>query len=519
MSEPGIIQGLPGEISIPSAKSVGEEQSADILSPARVFASASIYQVVFSFAVMLGACLVARVFYSLRAFKVDPDLWWHIKVGQDILATHRWPVTDPYSFSAAGHHWLAYEWLGDVFLAYVWRIGGVWGLGALLIILGGLIALGFYAYTSIRCGNPKAGFLAAAVLLNLVNSLTLRPYMLGYFFLILTLIVLERFRQGRRSTVWLLGPLMLIWVNVHGSWIIGLATIFIYLASGLVPLRLGILQTPRWSSADRRSLIWVLVLGVAATLVTPYGTGLARYPFQVASSLPVNVANIQEWQPMKFSLPGDKLFLGLVLGFLLVQLLWRRKWRLDEVGLFLFATLMACLHIRFLSLFALFFAPLFVEVLARWIPRYDRAKEIYALNALIIFSIVAGMLWYFPSTADYTRIVRENFPVEAVEYLNTHHVPEPMYNSYAFGGYLVLTRAPEHKVFIDGRGDFYEDAGVFSDDAKLMALKPGSLDILQKYRIQSCLLVPDEPLATILAALPEWQQVYGDGTSAIFVRR
>jgi hypothetical protein len=519
MSEPGIVQGLPANISIPPAKHVGEEHSSDSLAPPRVFAGASIYQVAFSFATMLGTCLVARVFYSLRAFKVDPDLWWHIKVGQDILATHRWPIADPYSFSAAGHHWLAYEWLGDVFLALVWHIGGVRGLGAILIFLGGLIAIAFYAYTSMRCGNPKAGFLATAVLLNLVNSLTLRPHMLGYFFLILTLIILERFRQGRRGTIWLMPPLMLIWVNVHGSWIIGLATVCVYLVGGLAPLRLGNLETSRWSFADRRRLIWVLVLGAAATMITPYGAGLARYPFQVASSLPVNVANIQEWQPMKFSLPGDKLFLGLVLGFLLVQLIWRRKWRLEEVGLFLFATLMACLHIRFLSLFALFFAPLLVEILARWLPRYERAKEIYVLNAVIIFGITAGILWYFPSTAEYNRIVRENFPVEAVEYLNTHRVPEPMYNTYAFGGYLIFTRAPEHKVFIDGRGDFYEDAGVFSDDAKLMDLKPGSLSVLDKYGIQSCLLVPDEPLATILAALPEWQQVYGDGTSAIFIRR
>ena len=70
----------------------------------------------------------ARVFYEARAFFVDPDLWWHIKVGQDILATHRWPTVDPYSFTVAGHPWIAYEWLGDVLLAWVAKTGGLLGL-------------------------------------------------------------------------------------------------------------------------------------------------------------------------------------------------------------------------------------------------------------------------------------------------------------------------------------------------------------------------------------------------------
>src|ERR1700760_4005608 len=78
----------------------------------------SVLQAVFSFPAMLGVALVGRVFYEARVFFVDPDLWWHIKVGQDILATHRWPTVDPYSFTAAGQPWIAYEWLGDVLLAW-----------------------------------------------------------------------------------------------------------------------------------------------------------------------------------------------------------------------------------------------------------------------------------------------------------------------------------------------------------------------------------------------------------------
>ncbi len=202
-----------------------------------------------------------------------------------------------------------------------------------------------------------------------------------------------------------------------------------------------------------------------------------------------------------------------------MQVLVRQKWRLEELGLFLFGTVMACLHVRFLSLFVAFFAPVFVVILVRWLPRYDRAKEIYTLNAAIILGIVAAMVWYFPSRSDYTRIVDQNFPVAAVQYLDTHSVAGPMYNSYEFGGYLLWARGPEHKVFIDGRGEIFEPAGVLSDQIKLLNLGPGSLAILQKYNIQSCLIVPGEALSTVLAALPDWQKVYEDGHSVLFVRR
>ena len=130
------------------------------------------------------------------------------------------------------------------------------------------------------------------------------------------------------------------------------------------------------------------------------------------------------------------------------------------------------------------------------------------------------MVWYFPSTAALMqRNVEKSFPVAAVRFLNTHPVPGPMYNAYYFGGYLIFARGPEHKVFIDGRSEVYEHAGVLSDDVELINLHPGSLAILEKYHIQSCLLVPGEGLATVLAALPEWQKAYEDGTSVLFVRR
>jgi hypothetical protein len=129
------------------------------------------------------------------------------------------------------------------------------------------------------------------------------------------------------------------------------------------------------------------------------------------------------------------------------------------------------------------------------------------------------MVWYFPTNIEYTHLVKTKFPVAAVQYLDTHSVPSPMYNSYEFGGYLLWRRAPQHKVFIDGRTEVYERAGVLEDQVALLNLTPGSLAVLDKYGIQSCLLLPGEGLATVLAASPEWQKVYSDDITILFVRR
>jgi hypothetical protein len=475
---------------------------------------------VFSFPAMLGAFLIARVFYSTRAFSVDPDLWWHLKNGEAILRTHHWPTTDPYSFTVGGQPWMAAEWLGDVAFAMVARLGGVKALDILLIALGSAVLIALYVLATLRSGNCKAGFLGAALVCSLaIVSFNLRPQMLGYLFLVLTLIVLERFRQGHERAFWLLPPLFLIWINTHGSWIIGLGAVFAFWMAGLLKIRLGELDSKLWTRGNRHQIAFVFLLCLITLLITPYGPRLAMYPIEVASKIPVSIANIIEWQPLAFNSSGGKLFLGILVGFIFIQSAFRLRLRLEEFLLFLLGIVMACLHVRFLLLFVPFTAPLLAAIFARWLPPYDRRKNLYALNAILVVGIAGAIIYYLPSTADVQRRVKERFPVEAVNYIAKHPVPGPTYNSYFFGGYLVWALGPEHKVFIDGRSEIYERGGVLSDYMQIADLKPGALGILQSYGVKSCLIERDAPLATLLTATPEWRKVYSDDISAIYSRR
>lgn len=473
-----------------------------------------------SFPAMLATLLVAAAFVSVRKFAVDPDVWWHVKVGATILSTHHWPTSDPYSFTASGTPWIAYEWLGDVLLAALQHAAGLRGLMVFDFAVGAGVLVGLYALASLRSGSAKAAFVATAIMLPLASvSFSVRPQMLGYLLLILTLIILEQFRQGRRGMLWLLPGLFLLWVNTHGTFFLGLFALGVYWLTALVPMNWGGLQSRLWTVGERLHLSLVFLLSLIALTITPYGTRLAAYPLDMAFSQPVNVANVQEWQPMPFDLPSGKLFLALIVGFLLMQGTTRAIWRLEETVLYLVGVALACLHARFLLLFVPIFTPMLAVLLARWVPRYQRSIDHHVLNTVLIFLVLAGIVRFFPSESRIGHLVADQYPVKAIDYLRAHPIPGRMYNSYGYGGYLIWALDGHHRVFIDGRGDIYERSGVFSDYLAISRLAPNALLLLRAYEVQSCLIERDEPLSTLLGALPDWQEVYHDKLSVIFVRQ
>jgi hypothetical protein len=261
------------------------------------------------------------------------------------------------------------------------------------------------------------------------------------------------------------------------------------------------------------------LLILVALTITPYGTELCLYPLNMAFAQPINVSNIQEWQVMPFGEFFGKLFLLLILAFVLAQVALRQTWRLEELVLFLAGVAAACMHVRFVLVFVPFSAPMFATILARWIPPYDPAKDKYALNVVLMALFVGGIVWFFPSRAKLDKIVEQKWPVRAVAYLKQHPVPRPMYNTYGYGGYLVYELDGQNKTFIDGRGDLFERMGVLSDYLTIARLGVAAPSLLNAYGIQSCIIEHDEPLRTFLGNSPDWQIVYSDNVSAIFVRK
>lgn len=482
--------------------------------------SPSPWKKVISFPVLLAVLLAGGMFVPLRMFWVDPDVWWHIKVGATILSTHHWPTTDPYSFTVYGTHWIAYQWLGEVVIAIFANLWGLRGLLALDEILAAAILFALYALVTMRCRNAKAGFIVCSLFLPLVYaSLSLRPQMLAYLFLVLSLIILERFRQGHTGALWLLPPLFLVWVNTHGIFILGLFALGVYWACGLVEIHWGDVESRRWTTRERVRLELIGLLSLIALIITPYGAELLLYPLDLAYSQQIMMANIIEWQPMMFDRNVGKIFLFFVLAFLLAQITLRLRWRLEELVLLFAGIAGACLHARLVLIFVPFSAPLFGVIVARWVAPYEPAKDKYVLNAALMALVVAAVIGFFPSRAALESIMEQKWPVRAVEYLRQHPAPKPMLNSYEYGGYLIWQMSDVNKVFIDGRADIYVRTGVFLDDLNIARLDFTAPFLLNAYNIQSVLIGRHETLMTLLDASPEWQKVYGDPLSVLYVRR
>ena len=457
---------------------------------------------------------------SAPMFWLEGDTWWHLAVGNQILKTHTWPTHDPYSFTVKGSPWIAYEWLGEVVIALAWRLGGLQALMILLTLLGFGVLLLLYYYAYLRSGNSKAAFVACALLLPLASlSITLRPQLLGYVFLVMTLIVVERFRQGHEKALWALPPIFLLWVNTHGTFVIGFLILGVYWASGLRAFRFGGLYAEQWTKRQRQRLELTFLLCLLASIVTPYGTRLAAYPLEMASSQHLIVQSIQEWQPLDLSQLYGKYFLVLLLLFWIALIVRRSSCRLQDFVLLLFAIAETFMHARFILLFVPIFSPWLADLLTQWVPQYEPAKDQYVLNFVLMALIVTGIVKFFPTNQNLEQELEYKMPVRAVSFLRAHPAMGRMLNDAYWGGYMIDKLGPAHKVFIDGRFDIYEYSGVMTDYLNITRLAPDSEFLLRKYNVRACLLPRESMLAVLLADSPRWQEVYQDNLSAVFVRQ
>jgi len=490
----------------------------DVRQPTEAWRLAA--RVALSFPVLLGALLALAGGAALHFHFFDPDTWWHLKAGEQILKTASLPHHDAYSFTVAGNPWMAYEWFGEVVIALFARWLGLTGLAILLLVLSGTIMVLLYTYAVLRTGNCKAAFAACALFLPvIVVFFTLRPQLLGYIFLLFTLIALELFRQGRRRALWALPAVFLIWVNTHGTFVLGLACLGVYWLSGLKTFEWGGVEARRWTDNERRQLETVGLLSVVALLITPYGSKLAAYPLEMLLLQPVNLANIQEWQPLSFRLLLGKVLLVLLLLYFLGEVIFRFKYRLEDLALVVMAVFAACVHVRLIVFLVMVLVPLYASALRRWIPPYRPLQDHFALNACLMVMVAAGFVWATPTGARLHRLTIHDYPAGAVAYLRAHPSPARMFNEYGWGGYLIWSLGPQRKVFIDGRADVYEYAGVLQDYLRMTRLAPNTLFLFRKYGIQACLVRRNAALATMLSHLAAWNRVYEGRVSVLYVRR
>jgi hypothetical protein len=460
--------------------------------------------------------LVTLEFIMARGSVADPDIWWHLHNAEYLFQHHQLPRYDMYSFTVAGRPWINHEWLAEVPYYLAWRAGGLVGLNAVMLVVIELIFLGLLYLCYQESGNFKAS-IAACCFSTFLASVSYGPrtILFGYAYLVILLIILQRFRRKGYAPLWLIPPLFCLWANTHGSWSLGLIVFSTIAASGFVKGTWGSVESEPWTRSQSRKLVLTWVSSVAALFVNPFGYRLVFYPLDLAFRQKLNIAHVAEWTSVNFHDTRGKVVMVFLVSLLLTALLRRSRWTLAEAVLVLFALYSGLTYARFLFLLGIVAAPVIAKILD-FAPPYRREADTPLINALVISLMIAGMVHYWPNSAQLQRSVAEQYPAGVLPYLKAHSPAGPMLNFYLWGGYLNWNDR-NVKVFLDSRVDIFEYEGVLKDYLDVLALdQPKS--ILDKYKIRYVLFPHGEPLTYALEHDPEWKLLYSDGISVLLER-
>lgn len=471
---------------------------------------------IFSFPALLAAVLVAKVYWTCRDRIVDPDIWWHLRNARYFAATFRFPDIDTYSFTAAGSPWINHEWLSELFYYAAFRGFGLQGIFVLFASALAILVIAVFCLCLGQAKDPLAAAIAAIFggLLAMIGF-TPRTQHFGWLCFVAIYAILLRFRSVKRAPLWLIPVLFCVWINCHGSWIIGLAIYALYVGAGLIQHDIGHLSAAPWSRGERRKLILTGFASVAVLVVNPFGYRLPLYPFDMAFRQTLNVSFVQEWASVDFNDPHGKLY-ALVLGAVLA-LAWiaPRRWRIDDALLTAFALYCGLTHVRFLLLSGIVLPPILAPQFGR-ISSYRPEREHRLLNAALLAVVAAVCVWGFPSERALAGEVAGFFPLRAVEFLRAHPQQGHMFNLYQWGGYLEW-HLPREETFIDGRADIFEYKGVLKDYGDIAGVN-NAQEILDRYRVTYVLYPTGAPLSYFLSRSSQWERIYADELALIYRR-
>ena len=472
-----------------------------------------------SWPLLLGAAAFLAALVS-GAARIGPDTYWHIGAGRWILAHARVPTHDPFSFTMHGAPWVAQEWGAEVLMAWVYGMAGWSGLVLMIAALFAL-SIAYLAHFLLPRMEPLHTVLLTVLGACMMFSYILvRPQQIVWPLTALWVGVLIDAAEKRAAPPWWLLAVMLLWANLHASFILGLAL--------AVPIGIeAVLGTkPHWKPTARR---WGAFIAAAfgCALLNPQGYRLLIYPFRVLGMHALS--HLTEWQQPNFQ--QLHVFALWLLALLALAFAGRVRLPLLRSVLLVGLIYFALQHIRNVSLLGLLSPFLIASPLARlWRERAARAGDAGALDrgfralarpagrvAVWAAVVLAGALGVAAVRLRKPGLPAQFTPRAALDALLARRPDARILNDYNFGGYLIFRGVP---VFVDGRTDMYGNRFVQSYfDAVELAPNGNFLALLKKYRIDAILMGPQWPVVRLLDRLPQWRRVYADKVAVAYVRQ
>ena len=455
----------------------------------------------FYLALLLSVLLLAVALGSSGTIFNDGDVSWHIATGQWILDHRAIPRVDPFSFTWAGKPWVPIEWLAEVVMAAAYRIAGYGGIAALATAA--LIALhATVFFNAVRHARPwiAAGILVAMDVV-LIPMMLMRPHLLAWVLVALWTLLMLRARETDRAPPLAAALLMVVWANLHGSFVIAL---LIAAAFGLEAL----LATPDRRRALRQWGLFGILCG-GAVCINANGLDGVFHPLRIANleMLPL----INEWKPSTPSF--TPFFFALLAAVAALALVRRPKLSPVRAGLLAVLLVMALMQVRHQAVLAVVAAMLLPSAFGRGgaVPAGDRrvAHLIVAVGALLLVGVRAIL----PISPPYT----EANPWPLIAKIPAELRSQPVLNGYSMGGPLILAGI---RPYVDGRGDMYGDALVVPYKRMTLGDAAALDQAVERWNIRWAIL-PNRyvGLLQLLDRSPQWRRIYRDEVGAIYVRR
>lgn len=470
-----------------------------------------------------SAGICAAAFFVVGAFPLySVDAYGHLAQGRQIDELGRVPKVDLFSFwKPEPQPWSNYEWGYDL---VTWLMYDAWGpnaliaakclllalLGAMLVLLGDRLAR----------GRETAAVLTAAVAIFFAPlariRFTVRPQIVGLVFpavLLLGIATLFSERTSTRAKRWVvvgLGLMQVIWVNSHGSHLLGLLVGLLFLAFSV-------------RTAAFASMALLVVLQLGAMALTPFGLDIVTDAIAHVWR-PEYRDVVIEWGPWS---PAHPLYLlwGPVVASVLVLVAMRPVTRSSRYGLAygvlcVILGVMAFRSIRFIAHQLLFTAPFIAAGLAQleWLRGLRRAAP-----AVLGFSIVWGVLMsprlepFVPFGFGEPRL---GHAFAAADVVN-HHVREPRILAPIQDSWPLMFAVPEGRFLVDGRVPFYGPEFVrqvtnsFSDPAAFARL-------LERFDVNTVVVdhirSGQAPAVDYLWRAPAWELGQVQDRHSLFVR-
>jgi hypothetical protein len=463
----------------------------------------------------------------------DGDTGMHIRAGDYILASHRVPTQDLFSFSRAGQPWADWEWLSQAVFALLHHW---WGLKGVVLFSGVLIATVFTLLMRQALWRGANSIIALVLVFMAINTmfvhLLARPHIFTMLFLVVAMFLIAADRRHRSAKVWFLLPLTTLWANLHGGFTILFPILgLLVLGSAVEACLYADARTSRWSDVRRYA---VLGLGAGlASLINPYGIRLHLHILDILRAKWLINAVTEFASP---SFHSEQMLVFMVLLFLglavVVPLIQERK--MTEALWILFFAYCALISIRHVPLFALVAVPIVAEQISAWWERWTRGKS-RASVPMALSGLAAQMGTYFASVtlcvpifvlvvavAGWIHWPTDIHPFLCPTGMIARHASQiesaRIFTRDQWGDYLIYRYYPRQRVFIDGRSDFYGER-IVTDYVKLRDGGYGWKKLLDQYRFDMVLCAVDGALASLMKYQPNWRVVEDDGKTILFQRK